>query len=103
MEEILKKMKENINNTKIKLMSCKDVMQLDVLAYELVAKEEIFGAIENNLINIEDYIEVLQEEENPLEKIFRTFMRIIWESNRIIDDEQIYDCLDTIKEDFKNE
>lgn len=96
MEQIITIMEQELDKTREKLMSCKDIEQLEGLAYELIAKNEIFGAIVDELVDITDYIDILKELENPLQKIYNTFMSIIWESNRIIDDEQIYDCLDNL-------
>lgn len=102
MEEILERMERDLDNTRTELMSCVNPFQLDSLAYKLVVKNDIFGMFENEVIDISNYVSILKNEEKPLERLYNIFEDMIIDNN-MIKEETIIDCLNIIKEDFKNE
>lgn len=93
---IMDKMKENLEDTKTKILENKDRNKLDVLAYELSTKLKIIDDIENENVYIEDYLQTLSNLENPLETIYNKFKGMIVEEDNIISTDTIYDILNII-------
>lgn len=93
---IMIRMKNNLEETKTRIIENKDRNKLDSLAYELSTKLQIINDIENEVIEIEDYLQDLSNLKNPLETMYNKFKGMIVEEDRIITTDTIYDILNNI-------
>lgn len=97
MEEILKKMKNELDNVRTNLITCVNPTQLDSLAYELIVKNDIVNNIEDEIIDITDYVDELKQYNNPLDRIYNIFMDMILDDMKIVNGDRLYSCLNIIK------
>lgn len=97
MEEILEKMKKELDKVRTDLIACVNPTQLDGLAYELIVKNDIVNDIEDEIVDITDYIDELKQCDNPLDKIYDIFMDMVLDDMKIVNGDRLYSCLNIIK------
>lgn len=97
MEEILEKMKRDLDKVRTDLITCVNPTQLDGLAYELIVKSDIVNNIEDEIIDITEYIDDLKQYDNPLDRIYNIFMDMVLDYMKIVNGDRLYSCLNIIK------
>lgn len=97
MKEILEKMQKELDKVRTDLISCVNPTQLDGLAYELIVKSDIVNDIEDEIIDITNYINELKQYDNPLDRIYNIFMDMVLDDMKIVNGDRLYDCLNIIK------
>lgn len=97
MEEILEKMKKELDKVRTDLITCVNPTQLDGLAYELIVKNDIVNDIEDEIIDITDYVNELKQYDNPLDRIYNIFMDMVLDDMKIVNGDRLYSCLNIIK------
>lgn len=95
-EKVMEIMEKELENARKELLECTNIDKIDSLAYKLIVKNEIFGAIDYQMVEIDDYIDKLEQIEKPLARLYKIFSGTSFIEERIVADDTIYECLENL-------